>query len=126
MAEIFTINIKLTSEPQKLLQIPEIIEVPKGSIVQWNIKNFEEFLNKWNRPFGSIIFTLYFENNSPFEWKRRFIQLFDHHFIPYYSKIIRLADDVADKKGDFKYGVSVFDAEQNEPIYDEDPLLRVF
>lgn len=38
MAEIFTINIELTSERQKLLKIPELIEVPRGSIVQWNIK----------------------------------------------------------------------------------------
>jgi len=126
MAEIFTINIELTTERQKLLKIPELIEVPKGSIVQWNIKNFEEFRHNWHRPFGSLIFTLYFENKSPFKWKRTFIQLFDPHFGPYYSKTIRLADDVADKKGDFKYGVSVFDAEQNEPVYDEDPLLRVF
>lgn len=126
MAEIIKIDIELTTEKQQLLKIPEIIEVPKGSIVQWNIKNFEEFRQNWHRPFGSFIFTLYFENKSPFKWKRTFIQLFDPHFGPYYSKIIRLAEDVADKKGDYKYGVSVFDAEQNEPVYDEDPILRVF
>jgi hypothetical protein len=126
MAEIFTIDIELTSERQKLLKIPELIEVPKGSIVQWNIKNFEEYRHKLHRPSGSLIFTLYFENKSPFKWKRTFIQLFDPHFGPYYSKTIRLADDVADKKGDYKYGVNVFDAELNEPVYDEDPILRVF
>jgi hypothetical protein len=126
MAEIFTINIELTFEGQKLLKIPELIEVPKGSIVQWNIKSFEEYKHILNRPFGSLIFTLYFENKSPFKWKRTFIQLFDTHFESFYPKTFRLADDVADKKGDFKYGVSVFDAEQNEPVYDEDPLLRVF
>lgn len=89
-------------------------------------QNFEEYRHTLHRPFGSLIFTLYFDNKSSFKWKRTFIQLFDPHFGPYYSKTIRLADDVADKKGDFKYDVSVFDTEQNEPVYDEDPLLRVF
>jgi hypothetical protein len=126
MAEIIKIDIELTTERQQLIKIPEIIEAPKGSIVQWNIKNFEEFRKNWDRPFGSLIFTLYFENKSPFKWKRTFIQLFDSPLGLYYSKIIRLAEDVADKKGDYKYGVSLFDAEQNEPVYDEDPILRVF
>ncbi len=126
MAELFTIDIELTSNREKLLKIPELIEVPKNSIVQWNIKDFEEYRRKMDRPFRSLIFTLYFENKSPFNWKRTFIQLFDPHFGPYYSRTIRLAEEVATKKGDFKYGVSVFDAEINEPVYDEDPLLRVF
>jgi len=126
MAEIFKINIEVNRNKEKLLTIPEIIEVPKLSVVQWNIINFEDYLHNGNRPLRSLIFTLYFENKSPFSWKRKFIQLYDPHFGPFYSKTIRLAEDVADKKGDFKYGINVFDAEQNKPVYDEDPLLRVF
>jgi hypothetical protein len=125
MAEIIKINIEVNSNREKLLTIPEKIEVPQFSVVQWNINNFEDYLHKAARPFRSLIFTLYFEDKSPFSWKRKFIQLYDPHFGPYYSKVIRLAEDVADVKGDFKYGVSVFDADQNEQIYDEDPYLIV-
>jgi hypothetical protein len=123
MTEIFTIDVKLTSDEKKLLEIPEIITVPRGSIVRWNIRSFEESMYRYSFS-PSLIFTLYFENKSPFGWKRVFIQP-DISF-RHYPKIIRLAEDIADEKGDYKYGVNVFDAEQNKIIYDEDPILRVF
>ena len=126
MAEIIRINIDASPNRERFLTIPEIIEVPKLSVVQWNIINFEENLYNKNRHFRSLIFTLYFDNKSPFGWKRKFIQLHRLDYGPIYSKTLRLAEDVAEKKGDFKYGISVVDAEQNEPIFDEDPLLRVF
>lgn len=126
MAEIIKINIEVTSERQRLLLIPEKIEVPQFSIVQWNINDFDRYLYKARGRFESLIFTLYFDGNSPFIWKRQFVQLYDPQFGPFYAKTIRLAEDVADEKGDFKYGISVFDTEKNEPIYDEDPYLIVY
>lgn len=122
MSEIYIINIEWMPNRQKLLEIPEIIEVPRGTVVQWNInknKNFEPFI-----AFKNLIFTLYFSNKSPFYWKRTFIQLNEPQLNN--SQIIRLAEDVADKKGDYKYGVSIFDTNRNETLYDEDPILRVF
>jgi hypothetical protein len=37
-----------------------------------------------------------------------------------------LAEDIADEKGDFKYGVRVTEAETDEQLYDEDPFLIVY
>jgi hypothetical protein len=133
MAEIITIDIQVNLyreneiiyNREKLLSIPESIEVPQFSIVQWNIINFEKYREKTHRLERSLIFTLYFDKDSPFNWKRNFVQLYDFPFGPFYPKTIRLAEGVADVKGEFKYGVSVFDAEQNEPVYDEDPILKV-
>lgn len=126
-AEIFKIDIEFTLNQENLVKIPELIEVPKGSIIQWNIKNFgESYYHRPNSSFMSLIFTLYFDNKSPFKWKRTFIQILDFPFKSSYLDTIRLAEDIVGKKGDYKYGFNVFDPVQNETIYDEDPILRVF
>jgi len=125
MADVIRINIELTRNREKLLIIPERVEVPQFSVVEWNIINVDRDLYPILGRYGSLVFTLYFENNSPFRWKRQFIQIFEPRFEPFLSKTIRLVEDVADEKGDFKYGVKVVDAEKNETIYDEDPLLIV-
>ena len=128
MAETIKINIQITQQKEKLLKIPERIIVPQNSIVQWNIIGLDKFYIKtpiyWR---NGLIFTLYFSDKTPFRWKRQFIQLHeDPRFFPFYSsKIVRLAEDVADEKGDYKYGVKVSDGESDETIYDEDPFLIV-
>lgn len=128
MAELFRVNIEFTGELNKLLHIPEKIEVPQYSILQWNIVNLDKYFYEsdfWRR---GLIFTIYFNDKSPFPWRRQFVQLQDdprfHPSYPY--RIIRLAEEVADEKGDFKYGVKVDDGESNEPLYDEDPFLIVY
>jgi hypothetical protein len=126
MAELIKINIEVNSSEEKLLSIPQRIEVPQFSVVQWNISDYGDYLYESNQRRRSLIFTLYFEDKSPFSWKRKFIQLYHPYFILYYSTIIRLAEDVVDVKGDFKYGVSVFDADQNSQVYDDDPYLKVY
>lgn len=130
MAELIKVNIDISERQEKLiLKIPETIKVPVGSIVQWNIigldKRFNEPPMLWRR---GLIFTLYFSGKSPFRWKRQFVQLHqDPRFFPYYpSNIVRLAEDIADEKGDFKYGVKVTDGESDETLIDEDPYLIVF
>jgi len=127
MAEIIKINVEITQQREKLLRIPETTRVPQNSIVQWNIVGLDKYFDEPNFRRSGLIFTLYFSDKSPFRWKRQFIQLQDPHFFPYSpNRIIRLAEEVADEKGDFKYGVSVTEAETDKPLYDEDPRLIVY
>lgn len=135
MAEIIKVDLNLNFDrdndnilikEQRLLTIPEIVEVPQFGVVQWNIKNFEEYRMRTHRRERSLIFTIYFDKESPFDWKRNFVQLYDFPFGPFYAKNVRLAEGVAERKGDYKYGISIFDAEQNETIFDEDPIVRVY
>lgn len=127
MAEIIKINVEITQQKEKLLKIPETTRVPLNSIVQWNIVGLDRYFDEPNFRRRGLIFTLYFSDKSPFSWKQQFIQLQDPHFFPYYpNRIIRLAEEVADEKGDFKYGVSVTEAKTDKPLYDEDPFLIVY
>jgi hypothetical protein len=134
MAEIIKVDLNLNFEvdrdnvflkQEKILTIPEIVQVPQFAVVQWNIKNFEEYRMRTHRNERSLIFTIYFDKESPFDWKRNFVQLYDFPFGPFYANNVRLAEGVAEKKGDYKYGISIFDANQNEEIFDEDPIVRV-
>lgn len=121
MAEIITINVDFSNQERKLI-IPERIEVNQFSVVQWNIRNFNRYVD-FER--DGLIFTLYFENESPFRWKRRFVQTGLYTLYPFRDSLIRLAEDSADEKGDFKYGVKVENAYSNETLFDEDPYLIV-
>jgi hypothetical protein len=126
MAEIFRINIEFNFGQQKLLKIPEEISVPQNTIVQWNITNLDEFFfesNLWRR---GTIFTLYFDDTSPFFWKRQFVQTNNDPRFYRYPQTLRLAEEVADKKGNYKYGVRVSQADSDETLYDEDPILIVY
>lgn len=122
----FRVDIEFHPKQVKLLVIPEKIIVPQYSVVQWNIvsKDMDLFESKWRE---GLIFTLYFNDASPFLWKRQFIQLHDSRqlYPEFPRKILRLAEDVAEKKGDYKYGVSISEAETDETLYDEDPYISV-
>lgn len=122
MAEIFNIDITGIDDQHKLL-MPKRIEVPLGSIIQWNIKDFNDNFKMPCNFHNGLIFTLYFENFSPFSWKRKFIQIFNSNTFP---KTIRIADDLVERKGEFKYGVNVVSSNLNQTIIDEDPLLIVY
>lgn len=128
MAEIFRVNIEFTGDRERLLRIPEKITVPQFSIVQWNIVKTGKYIFEsalWRR---GLIFTIYFNDKSPFSWKRQFVQIREDQLLKpnYASIIIRLAEDVADEKGDFKYGVRVDESGFNEQLYDEDPFLIIY
>lgn len=123
--EIIKINIDVLPERNKMLKIPEIIKVPQFSVVQWNLIIKDELLYYYLRRRG-LIFTLYFEDNSPFQWKRNFIQPGASFPFEMPPNIIRLAEDNADKKGDYKYGVKIEESDSGNVLYDEDPLLIVF
>jgi len=126
---ISKINISASVQQEKfLLGIPKTVKVPQGAIVQWNIVGLENFLNEsslWRR---GLIVTLYFSDKSPFHWKRQFVQLQNFRCNSYItSNIIRLAEEMANEKGDYKYGIQVTDGSSDETIlFDEDPYLVVY
>lgn len=130
MAELIKVNIEFSEQQEKLiLKIPERIKVPLGSIVQWNIIGLNKHDNQLLlHQSKGLIFTLYFSDKSPFRWKRQFIQLHSPllNFSYHPNSIVRLAEEIADERGDFKYGVRVTDGLSDETLFDEDPYLIVF
>jgi len=141
MPEIININVEINLESEKILRVQERIRVPKNSSVIWNVKfswNFFEelyFSPKWRLRKG-LIFTVYFSQETPFEWKRESLRLPSFRPLPPFPPIFRLfrleteeisiAEGVAEKEGEFKYGIKVSEVGNDEPIYDEDPYLIVF
>jgi len=135
--KIFRVNIHVSLESMNvngwkkalLLEIPRKTEVPQGSVVQWNIVGLEGILNEPSTLLEEgLIFTIYFSDKSPFHWKRQFIQLHNRRCGLYLTNgIIRLAEEVADESGDYKYGIKVTDGKSDETtLYDEDPYLIVY
>lgn len=127
MAEIFRVDIQFHPQQESLLIIPEEIKVPQFSVVQWNIIGPDKYFfehNFWRR---GLIFTLYFDKESPFRWKRQFVQVHeDPRFYPNYpTRLLRLAEDVTDEKGNYRYAVTVSNAEDNEALYEAGKMLVV-
>jgi len=127
MAEIIKVKISFDPEANIPLDIPNEVRAPRKSIIQWNIVGIRKGWPRLDRYRDGIIFTIYFEDESPFGWKRQFRQVYEEIFYPRpFPDTIRLAEDVADRIGDFKYGISVSDASSGEILYDEDPYLKIF
>ncbi|MCW3107100.1 MAG: hypothetical protein JWQ09_1606 [Segetibacter sp.] len=128
-ADLFRVNIQFTGEREKLLRIPERIEAPQYSLIQSNISGLDKYFYDTDlRRRRQLIFTIYFRDKSPFPWKRQFVQLQGElRNYRYLSKrVVRLAKEVADEKGDFKYGIKAEDSNSNETIYIEDPWLVIY
>lgn len=131
MAEVFNINVDFTSVTGKLLWIPELIRVPRGSIVAWNLR-----INLSSRaPIfrDGLKFTVYFREDSPFDWKRESLRLPPSRFFrpigPFSSNIkeeVEIAEGRAENIGEYKYGIRVSAGSNDESIYDEDPYIYVF
>jgi hypothetical protein len=149
MPEPILINVEVNLESKKMIRVEERIRVPKNSSVIWNLKLPEHFFEelyylKWTnqrRVQNGLIFTVYFENETPFQWKRESLRFPSNRPIPasildnIYELYNRdqperqeflIAEGVAEKTGDFKYGIKVSEVGNDEPIYDEDPYLVVF
>ncbi len=124
-SEIYRIDIQLSANVQLIPKIPERMEVPQGAVVQWNLMVPKDDLDSFFIR-RSVIFTLYFSNLSPFAWKRQFVQTPLRLFPIRSPRILRLAEDVADVKGDYKYGVNAVDGNSGEQLFDDDPLLIVY
>lgn len=128
MAETYRIDVELKLDSKKLIILPERIEVPKNSIIEWNIKDFEEFYIRRKYYRTGLLFNIYFDNESPFSWKKESLRLYgDPLFPPFYDRgSIKIAEGIAENKGDFKYGIKVIEIGNSDPIYDEDPYILVF
>jgi hypothetical protein len=133
--EKIQIEIKLNyldENRDKPFNLPEKVEVKQGTIIQWVIKDLhrlEELFFKNRRLNSGLKFTLYFDDNSPFEWQNEssFILTDFPHFHPNIKEPLIIASGNAQKKGDFKYGLKLFNLKnQDEPEYDEDPYLSIY
>jgi hypothetical protein len=128
MADTVKIDIQFTPQREKMLIIPDKIEVQQFSIVQWNLLGIDKYYFESDFFRRGLIFTIYFNGKSAFSWRRQFVQLHGNpRFVPLYpNRYIRLAEDVASEKGDYKYGIKVEGSESNETLFDEDPYLIVY
>lgn len=128
MAETYRINIEFRPEYNRPLIIPERIRVPRNSIIEWTIKEFDDLYFRQRYYRKGLIFTVYFDKESPFGWKKESLRLYgDPLFPPFFlDKPIKLAEGTAENTGDFKYGVKVSAIDNDEPIYDEDPYIEVY
>ena len=128
MAETYRIDIEFRPDSDKKLIIPETIRVPQNSVIEWSIKELDEI--SYNKTYyrTGLIFTVYFNKKSPFDWKKESLRIYgDPLFPPFYPfRQVKLAEGVAEIKGSYKYGVKVAEPGNSEPIYDEDPTIIVY
>jgi hypothetical protein len=75
-----------------------------------------------------LIFTVYFNKQSPFNWNSETFRTYGGPIYPpdFYEEKITIAEGIADKKGEYKYGVRLQRINEPEPIYDEDPFIIVY
>ena len=116
------------------LVLPEKVEVPLYTIIEWTISsmvNLEDFI-RGNPKFRSgLSLTVYFETESPFEWKKESLKIIgDPLYYSFLSKtskeyFFKIADGIAEKKGEFKYGLKASQLGEDEPEYDVDPIIIV-
>ena len=124
MSKITVIKINFDPFGRKTLSIPETIEAPQYSIIQWNIVGLAK-LNNHESIYSNrrISFILYFENRTPFNWREKTIS---NYYSNFPSRIIKLAEDTATEKGEYKYGVKIIDSESKKTLFDEDPLIIIY
>lgn len=133
MAESFKINVEFRARSG--FRIPERINVPLNSYIEWNVIDMD--VNQSSRRFSNsgLKFQFYFRDRSPFDWKTQSATMLYIRPSSYGSggmeyqlapQIQLLAAGVAQERGEFKYGVRVFDNETNAKLHDDDPYLNVF
>jgi hypothetical protein len=105
----------LAMYPRELVISPDPAVVRLGEKVSWVL----QFENRSRFP-KSIGWTIYFRQGHPFgpETAYSWVQGAD-------TNDLALDAGQTREPGDYKYGVRVTDAENNETISDDDPILRV-
>lgn len=106
------INIDLIDDQTQIfkLKLPEKVIVNRGTHVIWKLK-------VQHHPFfiGSVRFTIYFSDLSPFIWHRDSTVVLAPYplewFVP--GRDVTLAEGTADVPGDYKYGAKASDAESD-------------
>lgn len=128
MAEVYKIEIEFRPESNRPLFIPEKISVKQNTLIEWNIIGGDDFY-LWDRYYRTgLVFMLYFDNKSPFSWQKESLRIIGGPRFPLfnYNQPMKLAEGLAENKGDFKYGVKVSEIGKDEPIFDEDPYINVY
>ena len=102
--------------------IPEMAVVPRGSQVQWLVRNF------WPLQYRELLWAFHFRNRCPF-------RNFDGNFHISTTQEPMSPENanhqgsteplIAEDEGEFKYDIRVTDAESKQVISDEDPVLFV-
>lgn len=124
-SQVRALNIKYQPRSTKQLLIPKKIRAAQNTNIVWKIKNFDYKYLRKNFLESGLVFTVYFDKDSPFDWDRKDKVIYGD---PIHSKepnTIIIAEGIAENKGTFKYGIKITDI-NNEPIYDDDPLIIVF
>ena len=127
------LDFDLTSENPLIL--PKKVEVPLYTIIEWTISNMldlEGFIRENPKLRSGLSLTVYFEKESPFEWKKESLKIIGDPL--YYSILSKISEEysfniaygVAKNKGEFKYGLKASQLGKDEPEYDEDPFLIVY
>ena len=105
MAETYREEIKFHPSFTRPLIVSNRNSVPQSSIIEWSIKVFDDFYLIGSYYKIGLIFSLYFSKESPFSWKRESLHIYGNNLIsPFYSDgLIKLAESIAEIKGDFKW-----------------------
>lgn len=133
MAESIKIKVEFRPGLEKKLLIPEKIQAHVGDNIRWQLSIKEPFHYP---PDYRIRFQVYFSKDSPFKWNIESLQIIGFPFAPYFEgEITDLASGVAEKPGDYKYGIKVVrlktrveinnTEEEEELIEDDDPYLSI-
>jgi len=125
MTKKFVVNIEFNPRNEKMLIIPNEIRVPIESVIQWNIIGLDKFSFERTLWRKGLNFTLYFNDGTPFPWEKQSVKINDNAHLKPNSKF-RLAKEVAERRGEFKYGVKITEALNNTTLYDEDPIIKIF
>lgn len=134
MAENIQIEVKFDPKnKESTFGLPDRVRVEKGSTIEWVIKDsivMEDVLFRPRSFRQGVIFTLYFEKTTPFQWKTESLRIMDK-FPSFYDKKfpIRIAKGKAENIGDHKYGLKLFslkNEDKDKPDFDDDPLLIVY
>lgn len=120
MANTVTVNVVFDPELRdKKILIPEEIIVKKGDKINWVL--ITQYLRR--NELNNLLFELYFDAESPFNWNIG-RALIDANSVPD-GEIQELAIGIAEREGEYKYGVRAINRDNDEVIYDEDPYLIV-
>jgi hypothetical protein len=121
MADIFNIDIKFNRFDAT---IPQVVHVPLGTILKFNISDLDNFFSSTLRDRNSRI-ELYFENPEGLGMENVYSRRLSY-FTEFEGQLYQrreIAQGIARKKGKYKYGLRVLT--NNEMRYDEDPYIIV-
>jgi hypothetical protein len=119
MARVVRIDIKFDPySNNNKIRVKERVIVPLGATIVWSILT----TNKGYFQYERINFEIYFQNYSPFRWLNQIKSIKASYKM---RSSIELARAIANKEGEYKYGLKATDKRTESLIYEEDPYLIV-